>query len=144
MVLSGQYRTFDKTKENIKKFIDANELDVYCHLWSLDQKEIDEVKYTLSPRAILCEDWEKYKETFEDIENRAKSANPKLPNTDKIAANASMNFGRKRAFELIQEKYDVLIYCRYDIAFQYVFQFEKIDVVYTPLEQSYKIGRAHV
>ena len=139
MVLSGQYRTFDKTKENIKKFIDANELDVYCHLWSLDPKEIDEVKYTLSPRAILCEDWEKYKETFEDIENRAKSANPKLPNTDKIAANASMNFGRKRAFELIQEKYDVLIYCRYDIAFQYVFQFEKIDVVYTPLEQSYNL-----
>ena len=39
IVLSGQYRTFDKTKENIKKFIDANELDVYCHLWSMDPKE---------------------------------------------------------------------------------------------------------
>ena len=83
IVLSGQYRTFDKTKENIKKFIDANELDVYCHLWSMDPKEIDNVKYSLTPKAIFCEDWEKYKDTFNDIESRVRSSNPKNAPNDK-------------------------------------------------------------
>ena len=139
MIISGQYRTFDKTKENIKKFIDANELDVYCHLWSINPKEIDNVKYSLSPKAIFCENWEKYKTEFEDMEKRIRSANPKNAPNDKIAGNASMNFGRKRAFDLIQEKYDTVIYCRYDIQFNYIFQFENVDVVYTPLEESYNL-----
>lgn len=139
IVLSGQYRTFDKTKENIKKFIDANELDVYCHLWSMNPKEIDAVKYALTPKAIFCEDWEKYKDTFDDIESRVKSFNPKNAPGDRIAGNASMNFSRKRAFDLIQEEYDILVYCRYDIAFKYLFQFENVDKIYTPLEESYNL-----
>jgi hypothetical protein len=139
IVLSGQYRTFEKTKENIKKFIDINDLDVYCHIWSMDAKEIDDVKYTLSPRAIICEDFKKYENQFADIESRVRSSNPKNAPNDKIAGNASMNFSRKRAFDLIKEKYDILVYCRYDIAFKYVFQFENVDKIYTPAEESYNL-----
>lgn len=139
IVLSGQYRTFDKTKENIKKFIEINDLDVYCHLWSMDVKEIDDVKYSLNPRAILCEDFKKYENTFNEIESRIRSSNPKNAPNDKIAANASMNFSRKRAFDLIDKKYDILIYCRYDINFRYVFQFENVDRIFTPIEESYNL-----
>ena len=139
IVLSGQYRTFDKTKENIKKFIEINDMDVYCHIWSMDTKEIDDIKYTLNPKAILCEDYSKYENQFQEIESRIRSVNPKNAPNDKIAGNASMNFSRKRAFDLIEEKYDVLVYCRYDIGFRYVFEFENVDKIYTPVEESYNL-----
>jgi hypothetical protein len=139
IILSGQYRTFEKTKENIKKFIDINDMDVYCHIWSMDAREIDDVKHTLVPRAILCEDFKKYEDQFNKIESRIRSTNPKNAPDDKVAGNASMNFSRKRAFDLIEEKYDILVYCRYDIAFKYPFQFENVDKIYTPLEESYNL-----
>lgn len=139
IVLSGQYRTFDKTRERIKKFIEINDLDVYCHLWSLNPKEIDDIKYSLKPKSMLCEDWEKYKEEFENIESRVRQANPKNAPNDKISGNASMNYSRKKAFELIDEKYDVLVYCRYDININELFQFSDVDKVYTPLEESYNL-----
>lgn len=139
IVLSGQYRTFDKTRERIKKFIEINDLDVYCHLWSLNPKEIDDIKYSLKPKSMLCEDWEKYKEEFENIESRVRQANPKNAPNDKVAGNASMNYSRKKAFELIDEKYDVLVYCRYDININELFQFSDVDKVYTPLEESYNL-----
>lgn len=139
IVLSGQYRTFDKTRENIKKFIEMNDLDVYCHLWSTNAKEIDDIKYSLKPRAILCEAHEKYKVQFDEMESRIRASNPKNAPDDKIAGNASMNFSRKKAFDLIEEKYDLLVYCRYDINFRYVFQFENVDKIYTPLKESYNL-----
>jgi hypothetical protein len=139
IVLSGQYRTFDQTKENIRKFIEINNMDVYCHLWSMDTEEIDNIKHTLQPKAILCEDWKNYKEEFDDIEKRVRSSNPKNAPNDKIAGNASMNFSRKRAFELVDKEYESLVYCRYDITFKYPFGFEFADRVYTPIEESYNL-----
>lgn len=43
MVISGQYRTFDKTWPKLKEFIDINQLDVYAHLWGVtdEQENLD-------------------------------------------------------------------------------------------------------
>lgn len=139
IVLSGQYRTFDKTRDRLKKFIEINDLDVYCHLWSMNPKEIDDIKYSLKPKAILCEEWENYKEEFQNMESRIRQANPKSAPNDKVAGNASMNYSRKKAFELIDQKYDVLLYCRYDIHVNELFQFSDVDKVYTPTEESYNL-----
>lgn len=139
IVLSGQYRTFDQTWKGIKEFIDLNNLDVYCHLWSDKPQEIENVKMRLKPKAILAHDPDNYNLTFDEIEHRIRISNPKRPNNDKLAANASMNFGRKKAFELIQESYDMLVYCRYDIRFDKMFEFTKLDILLTPLEESYNL-----
>ena len=56
IVLSGQYRTFDQTWKNIRNFIDLNLLDVYCHVWSTDQTEIDNITDRLMPKNLLAED----------------------------------------------------------------------------------------
>ena len=50
IIFSGQYRTFGKTKENIKQFIALNDLDVYCHLWSVDENEINDIIDNLQPK----------------------------------------------------------------------------------------------
>lgn len=139
IVLSGQYRTFDKTWKGIKEFIDLNNLDVYCHLWSDDVQEIENIKTRLKPKAILAHDPKNYESEFNQIEQRIRQAHIKGPNQDKLAGNASMNFGRKKAFELIQESYDMLVYCRYDIQFNKVFEFTKLDMLLTPLEESYNL-----
>jgi hypothetical protein len=55
IVLSGQYRTFDQTWENIKRFIDLNQLDVYCHLWSDSKEEFDNIVDRLKPVRIKAE-----------------------------------------------------------------------------------------
>jgi hypothetical protein len=58
---------------------------------------------------------------------------------DKLAGNASMNFGRKRAFNLVDKEYRNLVYCRYDITFNPIFKFDNVDVLVTPLEESYNL-----
>lgn len=139
IVLSGQYRTFDQTRENIKNFIEINDLDVYCHLWSTDVKEVDSVVDHLKPIKYLAEDWTKYQGKFNAIERNILLKNPKPLSIDKLSGNASMNFGRKKAFELIEGEYDNIVYCRYDIGFKQLFQFSHVPVVVTPLEESYNI-----
>jgi len=139
IVLSGQYRTFDQTCQNLQKFIEINELDVYCHLWSDSEDEFNNVEEKLKPVKIKLENPEIYKEKFEEMEKRIRLANPKNPNQDRIAGNASMNYSRKAAYNLIDDEYDILVYCRYDIAFQNVFQFQNTNLLLTPLEESYNL-----
>ena len=139
IVLSGEYRTFDQTWEGIKQFIDLNNLDVYCHIWSTDPQEIENVKTRLKPKAILSNDPNNYINQFNEMEQRIRLAHTKGPNQDKLAGNASMNYSRKKAFELIEDEYDMLVYCRYDIKFNNMFQFTKLDILLTPLEESYNL-----
>lgn len=139
IVLSGQYRSFAKTKNNIKHFIDVNEMDVFCHLWSIDTMEYVDVVDTLKPKSIIVEDWKKYEDEFLLIEERAKIANPKPLTIDNISKNASMNYSRKMAFESVVGDYDTLTYCRYDIGFDYIFKFDGVDRVLTPETESYNL-----
>ena len=140
IVLSGQYRTFDQTWKNIKELIDKNNLDVYCHLWSTDQQEIKNVIDRLKPMGFLAEDYSKYSDIFDNIEQRIRSINPKGVNQDKLAGNASMNYGRKAAFNLVpKEKYDTVVYCRYDINITQLMHFERIEQITTPLAESYNL-----
>lgn len=148
IVLSGHYRTFDTTWKNIKSFIDVNELDAYCHLWEDVDKEESKrqlqsviEKLQLNDNKILCENSDNYRQQFLDIEKRVKQNNPK-PNLiikDNIANTASMHFARKRAFDLIKEKYDVLVYCRYDLIFDQIFKFENINSILTPEAECYNL-----
>jgi hypothetical protein len=139
IVLSGQYRTFDQTWEKIKEFIDCNKLDVYCHLWSTDKTEIQNVQDRLNPIKFVHDDYKNYLDIFDGIDERIRLNNPKKPNQDKLAGNASMNYGRKMAFELVEGDYDNLVYCRYDVGFKHTFIFKEIATLLTPLEESYNL-----
>ena len=139
IVLSGEFRSFPRTKEKIKKFISLNNLDVYCHLWSTNDDESNYIIEELNPKKIIIEDYNNYKSIFDEIETNIKKNNPKKSTIDKLANHASMNFGRKKAFELIGGEYDTLVYCRYDIDFNPIFTFQNIDTVTTPFEQAYNI-----
>jgi len=139
IVLSGQYRTFDQTWKGIKEFIDLNNLDVYCHLWTDNLEEVKNVADRLNPIKIDFSNPKNYENQFNEIEHRIRLAHTKGPNQDKLAGNASMNFSRKKAFELVQESYDMLVYCRYDIRFNKLFEFTKLDIMLTPMEESYNL-----
>ena len=140
IVLSGQYRSFDRTCDSIKQFIETNDLDVYCHLWSTDQQEIDSVTGKLKPKKIISEDYQKYSDTFSSIEDRILKNNPKGPNQDKLAGNASMNYGRKVAYSLVpKDEYDTIIYCRYDNLVGNMLLTAVPDTILTPLEESYNL-----
>lgn len=140
IVLSGQYRTFEKTKKNLKHFIDVNEMDVFCHLWSTNHEEYVDIVETLKPKSIVVEDTSKYADEFRLIQERAFATNPKVTTViDDIAKNASMNYGRKIAFESIKDEYETLAYCRYDIGFDYIFKYENVDRVLTPEVESYNL-----
>jgi hypothetical protein len=140
IVLSGQYRTFEKTKKNLKHFIDVNEMDVFCHLWSTNHEEYVDIVETLKPKSIIVEDTSKYANEFKLIQERVFAANPKVTTViDDIAKNASMNYGRKIAFESITGEYETLAYCRYDIGFEYIFKFDNLDRVLTPENESYNL-----
>ena len=139
IVLSGQYRSFDQTAENIVKFINLNELDVFCHLWTDDIDERRIVIERLRPKKYLFEKSDAHTEVFNEMETRIRRNNPKPALTDKVAGNASMNYSRKQAFNLIDEEYDTVVYCRYDIGFTDLFEFKDIDRVFTPVEESYNL-----
>lgn len=146
MVISGQYRTFDKTWPQLKEFIDLNELDVYAHLWSnphIGQENLrhfHEVKDRLQPKRIFQQPMQgDVVVEFDKIEERIKLANPKGPNQDKLAGNASMNYSRDAAFQMVDQEYDIVVYCRYDIGFRQMFTFENVDRIITPEEESYNL-----
>ena len=139
IVLSGQYRSFDQTAENIVKFINLNELDVFCHLWTDDIDERRIVIERLRPKKYLFEKSDAHTEVFNEMETRIRRNNPKPALTDKVAGNASMNYSRKQAFNLIDEEYNTVVYCRYDIGFTDLFEFKDIDRVFTPVEESYNL-----
>lgn len=140
IILSGQYRTFDSTWENIKNFIDINEADVYCHLWSTDVKEEINLVERLNPKKYLIEDYNDYNDAFSTIEQNILRNNPKGPNQDKLSGNASMNYGRKKAFDLVpKSEYDRLVYCRYDIGFHDLFKFNDVKNIVVPVEESYNL-----
>lgn len=139
IVLSGNYRSFDQTYQNIQKFIEINSMDVYCHLWSVDEIEISNVKERLNPKKFMSEDFDWYKEYFTNISDNITKNNPKPSTMDNLVNHASMNFGRNQAYKLIEGEYDNLVYCRYDIDFLNLFTFSNLTSLITPLEQSYNI-----
>lgn len=145
IVISGQYRTFDQTWQNLQHFINLNELDVYCHLWN-DDLEVETIRQygvvcdKLKPVKIKQEEFtDEHKTMFTEMESRIRLANPKGPNNDKLMANASMNYSRKAAFDLIDKEYDNVVYCRYDIGFRQMFKFQNVSRVITPFEESYNL-----
>jgi len=140
LVLSGQFRSFDRTVGSIKQFIDNNQLDVYGHMWSTDQNEIDFVNDKLKTKNIVFQNTDLYTDTFASIEERILKKNPKGPNQDKLAGNASMNFGRKAAYSLVpKDVYDVIIYCRYDNLVGGMMFTGIPNVIVTPFEESYNL-----
>lgn len=140
IIFSGQYRTFDKTKYNLRKFIEKNSLDVFCHLWSTNQDEVKEIIEFLNPQKILVEDYDEYKQYFESIESSIRCNNPKPSTMDVLSNHASMNFGRKQAFGLVDEQYDNFVYCRYDIDIYNIFTIESVsNCVFVPFEESYNL-----
>jgi len=136
IILSGHYRSFNSVKENLKKFIEANDLDVYFHLWSTDENEINDIVNTLSPIRYIAEDNLKISHMFvnDEIEilNRRNLLTP-----DKLADQASMYYSRTSAYKLIEKKYDHIVFARFDLQIIDPFIIEKTDAVITPIEGSW-------
>lgn len=145
IVFSGHFRTFEQTKHNIKQFMDINNItDVYCHMWIDDKEDYEKqyylIKETLKPIKVKLDNPKWHESKFKEMEQRIKAANPKGgPEIDNVAGNISMNFSRGEAFALIEEEYDELVYCRYDIGFHQLFNFEGIDKIIVPEEQAYNL-----
>lgn len=140
IVLSGEYRTFDQTWQQLKTFIDINKLDVYCFLKSEDETEINNVKERLNPKKFFHGSLDEYEPQWIQIEENIRSKLPKGNPMDRIYNSIlPMHHGRKIAFDLIDEEYDNLVFCRYDIKFNQMFQFDSVDRVVTPEEQAYNI-----
>jgi len=132
IVISGQYRTFAQTKDNLKKFIDDNALDVYCHLWSNNPVEIEDVKNTLSPKKIIAECPIAYEQQFNDVETEIRSIRSKGQGIDNLKNMASMYWSKTAAFNQIVEDYDFIVYSRYDVQMPLSFKFGAINTILTP------------
>ena len=140
IVLSGEYRTFDQTWEQLKQFIDINELDVYCFLKSNNQTEIDNVKERLNPKKILVDTLKDHEDEWLRMEDNIRTKLPKGNPMDRIYNSIfPMHYGRKLGFDLINGEYDNLVFCRYDIKLNKLFTFHNVDVILTPTEQAYNI-----
>jgi len=140
IVFSGQFRTLRDTLPSIKEFISVNALDVYCQLWGDNPDEKRFILDHLKPKDYWFDKYTAHKDVFDGIETRVRATHPKNAPNDKIAGNASMNYARKMAYDLVKEKYDNIIYCRYDIEFAQQFLVEQQpDVILTPLEESYNL-----
>jgi hypothetical protein len=140
IIVTGQYRTFSKTKENLKNFIEHNNLDVYCHLWSNSESEIQDVIDTLKPTKIIVEDFYLFEPSFIDTEKRIKEKFYKEAAIDKLVNQFSLHYARKTAFGLIDTPYDNIVYTRYDVQIaSHIWVPHKLDTVVTPIEGSWGI-----
>lgn len=139
LVLSGEYRTFAQTGANLKKFADLNNMDVYFHMWSTKDQEIQHVYETLQPKGAGVDNPEIWLPLFYDVERRIKTKNPKnLRHNDKVAQNASMHWSRTRAYSFIQEPYDQITYARLDLFIE-PFEINKTEVLITPSAEAWGV-----
>jgi hypothetical protein len=140
VVMSGHYRTFDQTYMSIRQMIEREESDVYCQLWSNDDTECQNVIDRLNPKTFSAVNSSLFPGKFESIEERIRHKNPKGPNQDKVAGNASMHYARNYAYSLVpKHKYDTVIYCRYDLIVG-EFKILKVpDTIHTPVQESYEM-----
>ena len=132
IVISGEYRTFAQTKDNLKKFIDDNSLDVYCHIWSNDPLEIEDIKTTLNPKKFIIEWPGTHDEEFDNVENEIRNIRSKGQGIDNLKNMASMYWSRTQAFNQIEEDYGVIVYSRYDVQIPNSFRFGGINTILTP------------
>ncbi len=140
LVISGQFRTFRDISAKLKQFIEVNKLDVYAFLWSNDPEEKRFVLDELKPVNYQFEKYSAHQEIFEEMEKRIRVTNPKNAPNDKVAANASMNFARKQAYNLIRQPYDNIFYTRYDIDIIPNWTLAKQpESIITPIEESYNL-----
>jgi spore germination protein YaaH len=77
IVLSGQYRSFDRNCDSIKQFIETDHLDVYCHLWCNNKKKLITLTTNWTPKQLVFHDFSRIPESFESIESRILKNNPK-------------------------------------------------------------------
>lgn len=140
LVISGQFRTFRDVSAKLKQFIAVNNLDVYAFLWSDSVEEKRFVLDELKPVNYQFEKYDAHKEIFDEMEKRIRINNPKNAPNDKIAANASMNFARKQAYNLIRQPYDNIFYTRYDVDIIPNWTiFKQPEAIITPVEESYNL-----
>lgn len=139
LIISGEYRTFDMTKESIQKFVLENDLDVYAHLWSTNPEESYDVIQSLKPKRILVEDPFFIYDVFKGNEILIKSKRLKVRNKDRLAGMSSMHYGRKKAYELIDRMYDNLVYTRYDLQFTNTFSIPNAENIITPIAESWGV-----
>lgn len=137
LILSGQYRTFDKTCGSIKTFVDKNNLDVYCAIWNEDNLNLHKIEDVLSPQKTFILHQEQFIKSFDTIAENILKNNPKQRNEDKLVGNASMNFCRKVAYELVPEGYDIIVSSRYDVSLGGMVIEQIPPFIITPTEQSY-------
>jgi len=143
LIISGHVRTFRSVAEELKHFVDLNQLDVYAYIWDEGNTEdIDYVVKTLNPKKFLYEKNELYAQDFFDAEERIAKKNPKeLITPDRNHVTLSMHFARRKAFELIDQEYENIIFTRFD-TFITPFKVRNLvaeypDVVITPTNEQY-------
>jgi hypothetical protein len=138
LAISGQYRTFGKTKNSIKQLIDANDLDVFFHLWSSDKSQEKEIVDFLNPKGYMVEDPGKYDQHFAEIENRIRTARNKGYGIDNLKKQISMNYSRYSVHNLIKEDYDVIIYTRFDVQVNHTFILNTVPTsIITPAAEAW-------
>jgi hypothetical protein len=141
ILFSGHFRTFEKTKQNIKAFIEENNMDVYCHLWVVNKEEVDIIENELKPVKMSYGYTKEFENSFMHLQERINQKNPKPNNTDNLASQASNHFSRYQAYNLVNKNADYknLVYCRYDMGFSQVFNYKNVDSIVTPMAESYNI-----
>jgi hypothetical protein len=104
ILFSGHFRTFEKTKQNIKAFIEENNMDVYCHLWVVNKEEVDIIENELKPVKMSYGYTKEFENSFMHLQERINQKNPKPNNTDNLASQASNHFSRYQAYNLVNKK----------------------------------------
>jgi hypothetical protein len=141
LLLSGQLRSFTQTWQKISEFVKFNNLDVYCHNWQ--ESNVNLVNEVLIPTKQLIENYDVNVPLFEEMQKEIQQKNPKnLVTPDKLINSISLHYGKRKAFELVNLKYDFFVSTRYDIDIKKEINVLDMinahpDQVITPSEHSY-------
>lgn len=146
LVMAGHIRTFEKIADEVRTFINHNNLDPYVFMWDdgteKTHNEMIFVTKNLKPKMWIARPQENVANIFLEAEKRVHQKNPKtLINPDKVHAMLSMHYARREAFEMINREYDNVIFTRFDtqiLPFDLEGTINKYpDTVITPTNEQY-------
>lgn len=169
ILIPGLIRTYKKTYENLFKYlidpnVNSNKIDIYLAFWDkthnrginenvdvkiIEKNEIESLVNIYNPKKyIVLNDYEEKNNVFKEKGLKMKNliGNPFHPDPKLLYQNGvfAQSYTWLKAFELIEESYDLIFKSRFDVIFleKIFFQFldlEKLNC-FNKLSQHHPIG----
>ncbi len=132
VVIGGVSRNYKENYQDFFKMLNRQDVDIFIATWNIFRNkgnpnvQFDELNRIFNPKRSIMEDYSLFKKEIKDCLLYLRSLSNGKREFSLETGLLAQHYTLKRVFELIEEKYDLVIRYRFDWKPLFVIDFEKI------------------